>query len=324
MDIKYTRRIHSNLRLLSFHYGFPFSLGDPNVRQIEVTNACNYRCPMCPHTGAMTRRVEYMGFSLYKRIIDKLLPSNDEVYLHFLGEPLMHPFLDKMIRYGKSRGLGIGFFTNGSLLTEENSRKIIDVGLDDLVISFEVIEETFEDLRDGGDFQQVRQNIMRFLRLRGLKTKPRVTISSITWPKDKKRLENRFWRGKVDRFVMKEIHDWSGDVLEITQIAGRKSDTNKVCLFPWSRMSVLVDGRVVPCCVDYDGKCVLGDLKKDSLQSIWNGEKMISLRKALLEGRKDDIKLCNKCTLGAEAKGILRDRLHVLHRIKSRVLLPRH
>ena len=81
----------------------------------------------------------------------------------------------------------------------------------------------------------------------------------------------------------------------------------------------MVDGKVVPCCVDYDGKYIVGDLKTDSLKSVWNGGKMIKLRKALLEGRKGDIELCSKCTLGPEVKGILRNRLYLLYRTNSSI-----
>lgn len=40
-----------------------------------------------------------------------------------------------------------------------------------------------------------------------------------------------------------------------------------------SIMQVLWDGRVVPCCYDFDGKIVLGDLRRESVAKVWNGEK---------------------------------------------------
>lgn len=317
----FSKRIQKELRFLSFHYGLISSLALPNVSQIEITNACNFTCPICPHTTGMTRNVEYMSFSFFKKIIGELYPSNEPIYLHLLGEALMHPDLYKMIHYAKREGYEIGLFTNGSLLTEEASKKIIDEGLDYLVFSFEIIEETFNRLRKGGNFDLVRENIIRFLELRRLSTqeKPRVTISSITLPGDEEKMEkaSRLWIGKVDKFVQKGLHDWSGDIVKITGIAGRKKITQKICLLPWLRMAVLVDGRVAACCVDYDGNYILGDLKRDSLKSIWKGEKMVTLRKALLERRKDAIRLCSKCTLGSEVKGMLRNRLHLLYRSKS-------
>lgn len=318
----FSKLIHNELRLLSFHYGLSHSLGNPYVSLIEITNDCNFRCPMCPRSTSMTRGVEDMDFNLYKKIIGKLYPSNGIIYLHLLGEPLMHPDLDKMIRYGKSKGYEMGFFTNGSLLTEEKSMKIIDAGLDALTISFEIIEDTFNKMRKGGNFSLVRENIIRFLRLKNLKKqkRPLVTLSSITLTEDKEKLEkaSRFWRGKVDVFQYKKIHEWTGDIPRITQITGIKKGykyERKICLWPWTKMAVLVDGRVVPCCMDYDGKYVLGDLKQDSLKDIWNGEKMIRLRKALLEGRKEDIELCCKCTHGPEDKGTLTNRLYLPKRI---------
>ena len=54
------------------------------------------------------------------------------------------------------------------------------------------------------------------------------------------------------------------------------------------------DGRVVPCCFDFDAKVVLGDLKTQTMEEIWNGPAYIELRKAELEGRNRS-ELCANC-----------------------------
>jgi len=273
---------------------------------------------MCPHKN-MTRPIEYMDFKLYKRIIDNLYCSNGRVYLHFLGEPLLHPQLGKFIAYGKSKGFEIAFVTNGSLLSKEKSIQMIDVELDYLAISFEINQETFKKLRSGGDFKTVQKNILNFFALRNLrnKRKPFVLVSSITLNKKHDEKIAKFWEDKVDGFNYKEIHDWRGNIQDITRIAGRKKETKKICLLPFIGMCILVDGKVVPCCVDYDGTYILGDLKRDSLKSIWNGQKIITLRRALLEGRKETIELCSKCSYGSEGKGILRKRSYILELSKK-------
>jgi radical SAM protein with 4Fe4S-binding SPASM domain len=68
-------------------------------------------------------------------------------------------------------------------------------------------------------------------------------------------------------------------------------------------MVVLWDGRVVPCCYDYDGKYVLGDLRQNTLAEIFNEAPMRELRRALREGRAEDVSLCRTCPRGADAHG---------------------
>jgi radical SAM protein with 4Fe4S-binding SPASM domain len=265
----------------------------------------------------MTRKVEFMDFHAFKRMIGKLFPSNGPVYLHLLGEPLMHPQLGEMIRYGESQGYEIGLFTNGSLLTEEISNDILDSGLDLLTISYEMCEQTFKHLRKGGDFDLVRQNVLQFLVMRDSRKtrKPFVQISSIVL-QDELEMDGPILETGVDDITFKRIHDWTGDLEDITSMAGMsETGPERICLAPWTTMSVLVDGRVVPCCEDYDGKYVLGDLNKDSLSSIWNGKEMSRLRKALLKRRKGDIELCKDCTHGPNDKGIPRERLFLLSRL---------
>jgi radical SAM protein with 4Fe4S-binding SPASM domain len=67
------------------------------------------------------------------------------------------------------------------------------------------------------------------------------------------------------------------------------------CSFPWSSVTVLADGSVVPCCFDYDGKCVLGDLNREPLESIWNGSRYRAFRKEHTSGDLSHNPLCGNC-----------------------------
>lgn len=295
------------LRRFSFHYGLECSLGKPEIEGIEITNICNFRCSMCT-INYMTRKKEVMSFEKFKKYVDQLYPSNDYLYYHFIGDPLVNPDVSRMISYVKSKGHKTGLLTNGGLLTEEKSKEIIEAGLDALGISFEIVERTFNKTRRGGNFQQVKMNILNFLNIKKKirSGKPKVEIHSITFPNCEKEVKQatKFWQGKVDVVHNRLLHSWAGDIpqiVEFFQNSGMLSNSKngmRICRFPWLTMIILVDGRVIPCCVDYDAKYVVGDLNKESLKEIWNGKKMVALRKALLEGRKEEIELCSKCTYG--------------------------
>ena len=110
-----------------------------------------------------------MSFDLYQKIIDEgekyRLPS---VKLQYLGEPLLHPEVDKQIRYAKDAGiLDVIFNTNATLLTEEKSYEILEAGIDAIFFSVDSADpRTFNEIRIGADYEKVVANIHQFLEIK--------------------------------------------------------------------------------------------------------------------------------------------------------------
>jgi len=117
-----------------FFYIIP---SQPKVAQIEVTNRCNFSCPMCQR-GFLEVKIADMDFSLYQKIIDRL-EGIKEVTLTGWGEPLLHPKIVEMIEYAKRKGMRVSLTSNGSLLTGSLAKKLIGAGLDYLSISIDDI-----------------------------------------------------------------------------------------------------------------------------------------------------------------------------------------
>ena len=80
---------------------------------IEINNTCNFSCSFCIHTN---RCKKYMSIDEFKHIINEIKGYTDYVYLHIMGEPLLHKDVEKMIRYANDKGLMVGITTNGVLL----------------------------------------------------------------------------------------------------------------------------------------------------------------------------------------------------------------
>jgi hypothetical protein len=59
---------------------------------------------------------------------------------------------------------------------------------------------------------------------------------------------------------------------------------------------VLWDGRVSLCCFDAEGAVILGDLKTQTLREVFGGDKAVGIRLAHVEGRRQELPLCNTCT----------------------------
>ena len=133
---------------------------------VENTAKCNFKCPMCPREFGYYPPEDF-DFRLFKQVIDEIKGQTELVFPWGGGEPLMNPEIGKMVRYCKDAGIYTVVSTNASLLNEERSRELIRSGLDNLILAFDgTTPEVYEKYRKGGDFHQVRDNILRFLEIK--------------------------------------------------------------------------------------------------------------------------------------------------------------
>lgn len=265
----------------------------PEIVQIESTNICNARCVFCPR-DRMQRRQGVMDMGLYTRVVDECAEAGiHHLRLHNYGESFIDRQLVEKIRYAKERGIReVGLISNGSLISEEAARGVIDAGLDAINISIDAAgKETFEKTRVGLSYDRVIGNIENLLRIRGEtgRTRPKLILSFVR--RDDSDEEEAFiakWRGKADKIHVTELHNWAGT------LHGR-SDVRFPCYRQWLTFTVLWDGRVALCCADFDGRVVLGDMRTQSIREIWNSEPYRAVRREhLLDGGP---RICRTCDL---------------------------
>jgi radical SAM protein with 4Fe4S-binding SPASM domain len=140
----------------------------PREIQIEVTGACNLACQMClvRYRPKLAKREGAMCFHVFKSIVDDL-PELEKLTLQGLGEPLLAPDFAEMVEYACSRGIRVGFNTNGTFLTRERAEQLVRAGVDWLHVSLDgATKETYEAIRDGSDFDKVRRNIAGLVEVR--------------------------------------------------------------------------------------------------------------------------------------------------------------
>ena len=99
---------------------------------VEITNVCNRNCSFCPGTK---RKREFITPDNFKTVCKKLLGVTDYVYLHVMGEPLLHPELPALIRIASDMGLKVAITTNGTLLSSVG-QSIIESAIYKVNISF--------------------------------------------------------------------------------------------------------------------------------------------------------------------------------------------
>jgi sulfatase maturation enzyme AslB (radical SAM superfamily) len=265
----------------------------PDIVQIESTNLCNAKCVFCPR-DEMHRRQGVMEMGLFEKIVDECATLGiTHVRVHNYGEPFLDKQLVEKVRYAKSRGIAeVGMISNGSLITEELARGMIDAGLDAINISVDAGgKDTFERTRLNLDYDEVTGNVRTLARLRqelGRK-RPKLILSFVRQHNSAE--EQAFideWRTIADKIHVTELHNWAGTL-------HTQSEVRYPCYRMWLTFTVLWDGRVSLCCADFDGRHILGDLRTSTIREIWNGDLYRRTRREHLESGGPAI--CRSCDL---------------------------
>lgn len=271
--------------------GLPLEIG------IEVINVCNLRCIMCPYEEMVTKRTrpqKKMSFTLFKKIIDEIAPFAELIYLHGLGEPLLHPQIFKFIQYAKDKGIRVGISTNAMLLDKIKSKKLLDLGIDYVILAMDgATKEIYEKIRVGGNFEQVEENIKNFLQMKKRRKKAPFTVIQFIAMKENEK--------EVSLFLAK----WQrkgADVVRIKpKIALRDEDKKgrvritPYCFHIFRQLNIYSDGTVTPCCEDVHGRYPLGNVKKEGIKKLWNSQKMKILRKKNFQRKREQINICKTC-----------------------------
>jgi len=255
---------------------------------IEPTNTCNLRCTFCFVTEGMTRDGGFMDFDLFKKIIDDC-PDLEHLCMHNWGEPLLHKDIFKMIEYAKNRGVNyVVMNTNGTLLSDKMIDRIVDSKLDIIRFSIDGSAETFKRVR-GVDLFKIEENINKLKKTKEAR-RPELRMGVVfTVEEDTE--------GDAEDY----ISHWE-KIVDHVRLQPKliTSPRNQACPEPfgkdYGKLVVLWDGRVIPCCVDYNASLTIGNIQNDTISNLWGNEKMGFLREQHLKGEfPDTCANCNEC-----------------------------
>ncbi|MCX6290758.1 MAG: SPASM domain-containing protein [Bacteroidetes bacterium] len=312
----------------SYYYSKAFSIpahrGLPVALSIEPTTSCNLRCPECPSgLRSFSRPTGMLDENFFREIIDQV--SDHVLYLtfYFQGEPFLNPAFTNMLAYASSKKIFTATSTNAHYLDDATARKVVESGLDKLIISIDgTSQETYEQYRIGGSIEKVLEGSKRVVEWkRKLKSKTPHLIFQFLVLK-----HNEHETGKVKRiadaigvddvvFKTAQVYDYeNGNQLvpsneKYSRYRKNKDGTWKIknkllnhCWKMWHSCVITWDGKIVPCCFDKDAAHVMGDLKEKNLSEIWNHDSYRQFRSAILQNRSE-IDICKNCTEGTKVLG---------------------
>ena len=245
----------------------------PDIVDIELTNKCNLRCPMCP-TGRkeLKRKRGFMDEVIFMSILYECEQHKTPIRLVRWGEPMLHPDFWELIEYANICGIKIHLNTNGYFLTE------MKAPIDSIKIS---IHESSDKQREA------LNNLSQMDCFRAFSVTDEedfvnfASLSPCGIREDAK--------GRIDRITKYRTYRKGMDAPRLPN-----------CPEVFNKLSVNWDGTVSACCNDYDNLMLVGDIRQERLIDIWRGKKMHDYRKLIVEDKHWNLPLCSECyDLGA-------------------------
>ena len=267
---------------------------------LEITDVCNLHCAFCPGTQRPRR---FLTAEEFRLLAGRLRPWTDYLYLHVLGEPLLHPALAQLLAIAGELGFHVCLVTNGTLLArrlpllrtapclhklsvslhsfEANGRAdSLTAYLDEVWHACEVLSQrgvlcALRLWNEGGMAENNADILRHFEDKCGQKMD-----NILPDRRGNLTLRPRLFLERAEKF------DWPAP-----DAAERPVE---FCHALHRQLAVLCDGTVVPCCLDGEGRMALGNLFSQNLEDILHSDRAREIR-AGFRARRPAEELCRRC-----------------------------
>ena len=271
-----------------------------NKVYLEITNRCNLNCSFCPGTR---RQPHTMSPAEFRLLAGRLRPATRYLYLHLMGEPLLHPDLPELLRIAGELDFLVNITTNGTLLLQNGGTLTDAPAVRKVSISLHSLEAN-----DGREYAGYLQSCICFARAAAKKGKivglrlwnlngdvlgqnelnePMLAVLHREFPEK--------WQPVREGYRLAErIFLEFGERFEWPDLAAEPTEGQAFCYGLRDQFGVLCDGTVVPCCLDHEGDLALGNLFMQPLEEILSSPRA----RAIYEGfgtRHAAEELCRKC-----------------------------
>lgn len=266
---------------------------------IEITNICNLACSFCPGTQRQRRMMQVDEF---RALAQKLQGHVKYLYLHVMGEPLLHPHLGELLDVAGELGFKVCITTNGTLVGDRGGVILTSAALHKVSISLHSMEgngagELTAYLENCWSFAEraAQQGVICALRLWNIGGEDARNGEILAFLADKlgedplahPQARSGSWKLREKLYLEQaERFDWP-------DLNAPERDT-RFCLGIREQIAVLVDGTVVPCCLDHEGDVPLGNLFDRELEEILAGDRAKKMYDGFSRGVCSE-ELCRRC-----------------------------
>ncbi len=263
---------------------------------LEITNVCNLNCAFCPGTK---REKRFMTADEFGVLASKLRPYTDYLYLHLMGEPLLHPELGTLLNIAHGLEFKVIITTNGTLLGDRGAVLLNSPAVHKVNISLQSFEAN-----SGGEIESYVNQCAAFAAAMGRSGKLCVLR---LW--NKNGLEEL--NGEIESILSRHFprpwrtsraslglagHVWlePGERFDWPDMDAADRGERVFCYGLRDQIGVLADGTVVPCCLDHEGDIALGNLFDSTIDDIMSTERAQMIYNGF-SARKAQEPLCRRC-----------------------------
>lgn len=304
--------------LLSKLTGSPFLWGKPYSMSIESSGSCQLSCPECPLGNGSNSSRKLLPLTTYTHIIEEIKKDCMVLSVYFQGEAFLNPDIFQMIQIARKAKLYTIISTNANIQDEQWAKKIMESGLNELIISLDGLNQTtYETYRKGGNLELVKSHLEQLSQLSKKQTtnKPKITIQFLVMQHNEHEIPEIRAYAKSLGFKIKlksiQIENTKNDIhllpknsthrrYEIKE--GQAILKNKLknhCKRLYRNPVITSEGMVLPCCFDKSGKYSFGNINEKGFAEIWKSESYKAFRKNVFSQRKN-IDICTNCTEGTK------------------------
>ncbi|MDM5250368.1 MULTISPECIES: radical SAM/SPASM domain-containing protein [unclassified Lysinibacillus] len=275
---------------------------------IEITSVCNLACSFCPPTARAKGLIKVEQFN---KILDEIRPHTKYIYLHVKGEPLLHPRIDQLLDAAHEKGFKVNITTNGTLIKKNREKLLGKPALRQINFSLhsfdghEGSENREKYLGDILDFVRAAREYNTIISYR-LWNLQKEHVTDIAARRNREtleileneynldyRIEEKVQPGKgvkiANNIYLNQDHEFRWPSLLEPEDEGKG-----FCHALRSQAAILVDGTVVPCCLDGEGVINLGNVNEKSFTDIVQGERANNIVDGF--SRREAVEeLCRKC-----------------------------
>jgi len=275
---------------------------------LEITNICNLSCVFCPKNARPKRKMTLDEFNL---LTDRLSGQIKFLYFHLMGEPMLHPQLSDFIRIAREKGFIPVLTTNGTLLGNglRHYPHKIQISLHSKEGNMESHESLSSYIHSIMDFSLTAASagtivVLRLWNQGGFDSQNDNVLDLLGdyIPRDT-------WTQRYDGWKLSEkIYVEFDQMFEWPEEERDAYDIEEVfCYALRNQVGVLVDGTVVPCCLDHEGTIRLGNLYENTLEEIINSPRAKSLYEGFSHHHATE-PLCQRCEYAAVTKRFRRPK----------------
>ena len=263
---------------------------------LEISNVCNLKCAFCPGTK---RKPHVMTEDEFSSLLPKIREYTDYLYFHLMGEPLLHPHLERFLELAGVHGFKVILTTNGTLLAKQQEMLLRSPALHKINISLHAFEAN--DL--SVPFSQYLEDCFNF----GKAAEGKKLVVYRLWNNGgQDAMNNQILDTKHSHFNTEWIEQRKGirigdrvfleygDKFDWPDLTAEDGGCQVFCYGLRDQLGILCDGTVVPCCLDHEGDISLGNIHKEDLGSILEKDRAKAIYQGF-SGKKAVEELCRRC-----------------------------